>query len=105
MTSAEIAKQRLKEMQTSNMNQGMEGSQELKQMEQSSALDIQEGGSHYKNFPIQPVEYITANAIPFMEGSVIKYVSRHASKNGAADIRKAIHFLELILELIYKEKR
>lgn len=69
------------------------------------ALDIQEGGSHYKDMPIQPVEYITANNIPFMEGNVIKYVSRHASKNGAQDIKKAIHFLELILELRYPESK
>lgn len=69
-----------------------------------SQLDIQEGGSHYKSMAIQPVQYITANKIPFMEGSVIKYVSRHAAKNGAADIKKAIHFLNLILELNYGEK-
>ena len=69
-----------------------------------SQLDIQEGGSHYKDMAIQPVQYITANNIPFMEGNVIKYVSRHKAKNGAADIKKAIHFLNLILELQYGDK-
>lgn len=69
-----------------------------------SQLDIQEGGSHYKSMAIQPVQYISANKIPFMEGNVIKYVSRHTAKNGAADIKKAIHFLNLILELNYGEK-
>lgn len=67
----------------------------------ASALSTQEGGSHYKDKAIQPVEYCHANGIPFMEGSVIKYVTRHRSKNGAADIRKAIHFCQLILELEY----
>lgn len=69
-----------------------------------SALDIQEGGSHYKEMVIQPVEYITKNSIPYLEGNVIKYVSRHRSKNGIEDIKKAIHYLQLIAELRYQTK-
>jgi hypothetical protein len=65
------------------------------------ALDEQEGGSHYKDLAIQPVEFITANNLTFLEGCVIKRVCRHRSKNGAEDIRKAIHELNLILELEY----
>lgn len=68
-----------------------------------SQLDIQEGGSHYKEMAIQPVQYNHENKLPFIEGSVVKYVSRHRNKNGAADIRKAIHFLNLLLELEYQE--
>jgi hypothetical protein len=66
-----------------------------------SALDKQEGGNHYKDMVIQPVEFITKNNISFLEGNVIKYVCRHASKNGKQDIEKAIHYLELIKELHY----
>jgi hypothetical protein len=66
-----------------------------------SALDKQEGGSHYKDMAIQPVEFITKNNISFLEGNVIKYVCRHANKNGKQDIEKAIHYLELIKELHY----
>lgn len=69
-----------------------------------SALDTQQGGSHYKGYAIQPVEFITRNNIPFIEGSVIKYVVRHRQKNGAEDIKKAIHYLELLLELEYDRK-
>ena len=61
-------------------------------------LDKQEGGSHYKDMPIQPIDYIVKNGLGFREGNVIKYVSRHQSKNGAEDIKKAIHYLEMILE-------
>lgn len=78
---------------------------EIADYKPKQALDIQEGGNHYKDMAIQPVEYITANNIPFMEGNVIKYVSRHMSKNGAQDIKKAIHFLELILQLRYPETK
>ena len=65
------------------------------------ALDEQEGGDHYKDLAIQPVEFITANKLTFLEGCVVKRVCRHRSKNGAEDIRKAIHELNLILELEY----
>lgn len=69
-----------------------------------SALNKQEGGSHYKDLKIQPVEYITANNIPFIEGCIIKYATRHESKNGAQDIKKIIHFCELLLQLKYGDK-
>jgi len=68
-----------------------------------SNLDKQEGGDHYKGMKIQPVEFIHANNLPFLEGCVIKRVCRHSTKNGAEDIRKAIHELNLILELEYGE--
>lgn len=64
-----------------------------------SALDVQVGGSHYKDLKIQPVEYIHANNIPFIEGSVIKYVTRWRNKNGIKDLEKAKHFLELLIEM------
>ena len=64
-----------------------------------SALDHQEGGSHYKDLKIQPIEYIHANNIPFPEGSVIKYVTRWRGKNGIADLKKARHVLDILIEL------
>jgi hypothetical protein len=67
-----------------------------------SALDKQVSGNHYKDKGIQPIVYIHANELGFCEGNVIKYVTRHKEKNGAADIKKAIHYLELLLELEYK---
>ena len=51
--------------------------------------------------PIQPVEFCQRNELNFCESSVIKYVCRHRRKNKAEDIRKAIHFLELLLDLEY----
>jgi hypothetical protein len=53
-------------------------------------LKKQIGGSHYKYMAIQPIEYINANHLKFAEGCVVKYVSRHQSKNGKEDILKAI---------------
>ena len=64
-----------------------------------TALDIQIDGSHYKELPIQPVEYIHANKIGYFEGNVIKYVTRWKTKNGVADLRKAAHYIQLLIEL------
>ena len=69
-----------------------------------SPLDKQVSGNHYKDKGIQPIVYIHANNLGFCEGNVVKYVTRHKDKNGAADIRKAIHYLELLLELEYAGK-
>jgi hypothetical protein len=66
---------------------------------EKTALDIQVGGEHYKGKAIQPVEYIHANKIGFMEGNVIKYVTRWKDKNGIADLQKAKHYIELLIEL------
>ena len=66
------------------------------------ANQTQVGGSHYKDMKIQPVDYIHANGIGFIEGCVIKYVSRHKSKNGKQDLEKAIHFLQLLIEMEYE---
>lgn len=69
-----------------------------------SALDKQVSGSHYKDCGIQPIEYIHANGLDYFEGNAVKYITRHRKKNGKADIEKAIHYLELLLELEYKDK-
>lgn len=67
----------------------------------AKATDTQVGGSHYKEFAIQPVEFIERNKLGFLEGNVVKYVCRHGKKAGAADIRKAKHYLDLILQFHY----
>jgi hypothetical protein len=60
--------------------------------------DKQVGGEHYKKYKIQPVEFIMQNNIPYAEGNVIKYILRHRDKNGIEDLKKAIHYIELIID-------
>ena len=62
----------------------------------------QKGGSHYQNFKIQPSQFINENKLLFAEGNVIKYVCRHKNKGKADDIKKAIHYLEMIMERDYE---
>lgn len=64
-----------------------------------TALDVQVGGTHYKDMKIQPVEFIHANGIGYFEGNVIKYVSRWRAKGGIADLEKARHYLDLLIDM------
>lgn len=70
----------------------------MSEVSSSSALSTQVGGDHYKQCKIQPVEFIVANDIGYMEGNVIKYVVRHKRKNGIADPEKAMHYLQMLIE-------
>ena len=73
-------------------------------MEERMEKEKQIGGSHYNNKAIQPIDYILENKLGYCEGNVIKYVTRHKDKNGAEDIKKAIHYLQFILANDYGEQ-
>lgn len=77
----------------------------MEEDEAFNALDKQVAGNHYKDLPIQPVEYIHANAMGYLEGNVVKYVSRWRKKNGLADLEKAKHYIELLIELETRNAR
>jgi len=66
-----------------------------------NSLEEQVGGKHYRSFKIQPAEFINENKLLFAEGNAIKYICRHSVKGKAQDIKKAIHYLEMILERDY----
>lgn len=57
----------------------------------------QVGGDHYQ-MAIQPIDYITKNQLGYIEGNIIKYVSRYKNKNGIEDLKKAQHYLEMLIE-------
>ena len=67
----------------------------------SKPLDVQIGGDHYKSLAIQPAEYCQKNNLNMLESGVIKYVTRHKVKGGIEDLKKAIHCIQLILEIDY----
>ena len=63
-------------------------------------LIAQEGGGHYKNRGIQPIEYSIANNLNACQHSVVKYITRHQEKNGVEDLGKIIHLT--LLEAFFK---
>lgn len=68
-----------------------------------SELDRQVGGSHYKDSKgIQPVEFILSQNLNFCSGNAIKYICRNKD-NKVEDLKKAIHYLQLELELLHDD--
>jgi hypothetical protein len=63
----------------------------------------QVGGDHFKNMPIQPIDFIQRNNLGFEEGCIVKYVCRHKQKDGKQDLLKAIHYLQLLIDYDYPE--
>jgi hypothetical protein len=68
------------------------------------AFDSQVGGNHYKSFKIQPVEFIHINGLGYIAGNIIKYVCRYKVKNGIEDLRKARHYIDMLIESELKEE-
>lgn len=66
---------------------------------EADALRKQEGGEHYKDMPIQPAQYAFANGMHFLEGNVVKYISRWRFKDGIQDLKKARHCIDLLIQL------
>ena len=66
---------------------------------QKGANDKQVAGSHYSDKSIQPWDYIHANNLCYFTGNCVKYVSRWRDKGGIDDLKKAIHYLEKLIEL------
>lgn len=67
--------------------------------QQRSALATQVGGAHYKDRAIQPVEYISANNLNFLEGCIVKRITRWREKNGFEDLEKIKHEVDLLIEM------
>ena len=64
-------------------------------------LNTQIGGNHYKNLKIQPIEYIMANNLNYCQGNAIKYLTRYKDKNGLEDLKKAKHYIDILIQLEY----
>lgn len=71
----------------------------------SNANDRQEGGNHYKGKAVQPWDYIVGNNLGYLEGNVVKYVSRWKDKNGVEDLKKARHYLDKLIEVAEANKQ
>lgn len=64
-----------------------------------SANETQVAGDHYKDKAIQPWDYIVGNRLGYLEGCIVKYVSRYQEKGGLEDLHKAKHYLEKLIEV------
>ena len=71
----------------------------------SNALETQVAGTHYKNKRIQPVEYISANNLNFLEGCIVKRITRWRDKPAGQqfeDLNKIKHEVDLLIAMELK---
>ena len=66
-----------------------------------AARQTQIGGDHYSKMNIQPIDFITQNKLSFIQGNIIKYICRYKDKNGLQDLKKAQHYMNMLLEIEY----
>jgi hypothetical protein len=70
-----------------------------------SANNHQVGGDHYARNSIQPWDYIVANELGYLEGNIVKYITRWRHKGGVDDLKKVIHYAEKLIEVETKESK
>lgn len=66
---------------------------------EADPLSYQVGGDHYSKMKIQPIEYIHANKMDFMDGCIVGYISRWRDKGGVQDLQKIKQFVDLIIKM------
>lgn len=76
----------------------------MKQETAQSAMDVQIGGDHYKKLKIQPMEYSMANNLDACQHTAIKYITRFRDKGGVADLEKAKHVIDMLIEFEQKNR-
>ena len=54
--------------------------------------------THYNERKMEPLDYIIANELDFLEGNIIKYITRYTYKGGVNDLLKARTYLEKLIE-------
>ena len=67
-------------------------------------LQTQVGGSHYKSFKIQPIEFAIANKLDFFQKDILKYITRRKGDKAKRieDLGKARHYIDLYIRAINK---
>ena len=71
-------------------------------LDSEKPMDVQVGGDHYKKTKIQPVEYIHANNLNFLEGCIVKRITRWRDKPSGArfeDLLKIKHEVDLLIDM------
>lgn len=66
---------------------------------EKESLKREVGGSHYKHFAVEPIEFIVSNNLDFVSGCLFKYLLRYKFKNGLEDLSKCLHYCDIALDL------
>jgi hypothetical protein len=94
----------MEENQYPNTPRVLDGAKEVWQKPSFSAGYDAVNPPHYSRRAIEPWDYVAVNKLGYFEGNAIKYITRWRDKNGITDLRKAIRFLEKLIETETQEQ-
>ena len=66
-------------------------------------MDVNKIKPSYYGTGLDVIEFCLRNNLTFMQGNVIKYVTRYKEKNGKEDLLKAKEYIDRIIKENYKE--
>lgn len=72
------------------------------QPSRAGSYNVISSPAHYARFAIQPIDFIEANGLDFLQASVLKYLVRFPFKNGVEDLHKA---RDMLNRLIAREEK
>jgi len=60
---------------------------------------------HYTKGKIEPIDFINANNLDYLEGNIVKYIARYKYKGGVEDLKKAEFYLRMLIQREKEEKK
>jgi hypothetical protein len=70
-----------------------------------SANDKQIAGTHYKDLEPEPWDVVLNWGLGYLDGTALKYIARWRNKNGVEDLKKAVHFIQKLIEEEEKKEK
>ena len=71
---------------------------QMRYTENENKFDDISRPEHYcAGFEIEPLDFIVENQLDFLEGNIIKYISRYDQKGGVKDLKKARFYLDKLI--------
>jgi len=59
---------------------------------------------HYKLGKIEVIDFILDQQMNYLEGNIVKYISRYKHKNGIEDLKKALWYLSKLIGVWENDK-
>ncbi len=66
---------------------------------EDSVFGTQVGGDHYKGYYVEPIKVAMESRLDPCTFSIFKYILRYQDKNGCEDLKKALHYIDILDEL------
>tara|TARA_Y100001973_G_C5191890_1_gene331495 strand:- start:348 stop:587 length:240 start_codon:yes stop_codon:yes gene_type:complete len=74
-------------------------------IKKENIVDLVNHPPHYTEGSIECIDYINAWKMDYMEGNIVKYITRYKFKNGIEDLKKAEFYIKILIERLEKDAK